>query len=428
MLHTTMRFALIAVIALSVPAVPARADEWVTPATRTFTSPNHKLEATITPAPDGNANASAAIGEPGHSGKPFPMINRWMPVDALLFDDGSLLALDNWHTLGYDAVATLYERDGTVRWSKTLAELAGQAFVDRAPHSVSSIWWRKTPLESTLAKDGKTVLVTLFDENQLQIRLRDGNATIVTVANLPDDPQRLYNRAHALIDEGNDPAALPLLERAMAKDPDFLEPLLLFIQALQRANAHQRVAEVVDHASQRWTVPAKDAYGIANVCDAWATSLEALGRYADAERVLRLAIRSAPTYTNPPIELATLLVGQHRAADADTVLDDFVGRLTQAPSLDTYAIAEVGGFYRRQGELPKALAEYLRAYRKDSVTNQFLYADLAALYEQIGNDAEAIRITEQLIRHFDSMGPAFAKYGKDARAELARLRAKRKHP
>jgi hypothetical protein len=31
------------------------------------------------------------------------------------------------------------------------------------------------------------------------------------------------------------------------------------------------------------------------------------------------------------------------------------------------------------------------------VTNQFLYVNLAALYEEMGNDTEAIRIDEQLL-------------------------------
>lgn len=416
-----MRFALIAVTALGLSAT-ARADEWVTPTAHTLTSPNGKLSATITPAPEGSANARAAIGA-----RSFAIANHWMPVDAFLFDDGTLLTLDNWHQLGYDKVATLFERDGKLRWSKTLAELAGQPFVDRAPHSVSSIWWRKTPLEATLAKDGKSILVTLYDENQLQLNLADGSATIVVVADLPDDAQRLFNRARALVEEGNDVAAMPLLERAMAKDPDFLEPFLYFAQALQRANDHQRVADVLDQASTRWTLPAKDAYGVANVCDTWATSLAALGRFADAERALRFAIRATPVYPNPAIALARLLEQQQRAHDADVVLDDFVARLAKAPNLDTYAVAEVGKFYRTQGELAKALAHYLRAYRPDQVTNQFLYADLAALYEQMGNTAAAIRVTEQLIAHFDKLGTAFDRDAAEARTELARLRAKPKH-
>ena len=418
-----MRLALIAVIALATIApLGAHADEWITPTARTLTSPNGKLAATIAPAADENASATAAI-----AGKTFALANHWMPVDTFLFDDGSLLALDNWHSLGYDKVATLYDRSGKQRWSKTLAELLGQAFVDRAPHSVSSIWWRKTPVEATVAKDGKSILVTLFDENQLQLTLADGTATLVQVANLPDDPQRLYNRARALVDAGNDVAALPLLERAMTKDPDFLEPLLVFAEVQQRANDHQRVADVVDQAAARWTLPAKDPYGVANVCNAWATSLIALGRVGDAERALRLAIRATPSYPNPPIALATLLVQQHRAHDADVVLDDFIARLVKAPNLDTYAVAEVGKFYKNQGELAKALAHYLRAYKPDEVTNQFLYADLAALYEQMGNTASAIKVTEQLIAHFDKLGSAFDRDAAEARTELARLRAKPKH-
>lgn len=421
MMWTNLR---LAVLGITLLASSARADQWVTPTARTLMSPNQKLKAVITPAADGRSGATATIGEQGQPGKTFTLSTRWMPVDVVLFDDGSLLALDHWHQLGYGKVATLYERNGTIRWSKTLVELVGQAVVDNAQHSVSSIWWRKMPVEWSLAKDGKSGLITLFDENQLQLVLRDGSAKLVAVATLPDDPARLLNRARALADQsGQDAAAIAALDRALAKDPDLLEAVSLYVQILQRTNDHARAVALLDRLSPLWKT--KDGYNLANVYVAWAASLTALSRKADAERVLRLAVTAAPEYTNPAVALAALLLDQGRRKDADKILDDFVGRLLKASYLDSYSLAAVADFYKQRGDHAKALAHYLKGYRKDQVTNQFLYASLAALYEEMGDPAGAIRIHEQLLAYFVKMGSAFDMYAKSTRTDLARLRAKR---
>ena len=75
-----------------------------------------------------------------------------------------------------------------------------------------------------------------------------------------------------------------------------------------------------------------------------------------------------------------------------------------------------------------ALALYLKGYKKDQVTNQFLNTSLAQLHEEMGNVAEAIRIHEQLLAHFQKLGSAFDTYAQSTRDELARLRANKKRP
>ncbi|HWO21214.1 MAG TPA: tetratricopeptide repeat protein [Kofleriaceae bacterium] len=419
----------LAILGLTVLASSARADQWVTPTAQTVLSPNQKLKAVITPAADGTSGATATIGEPGQLGKKFTLATRWMPVDVVLFDDGSLLALDHWHRLGYGQVATLYERDGTIRWSKTLVELVGQAVIDSVERSVSSIWWRKMPVEWSLAKDGKSGLITLSDENQLQLMLRDGSVKIVAVAaaSIPDDPARLLNRARTLANQpGQEAAASAVLDRVLAKAPDHLEAVSLYLQILQRTSDHARAAALLDRLSPRWKT--QDGYNLANVYVAWAASLTALSRKADAERVLRLAVTAAPGYTNPAVALAALLLDQGRRRDADQVLDDFVAHLLKASYLDSYSLATVADFYKQRGERAKALAHYLKGYKKDQVTNQHLYASLAALHEEMGDDAAAIRIHEQLLAYYVKQGSAFDTYVKSTRTELARLRAKRQRP
>lgn len=411
------------VLGVTILASTARADQWVSPTHEKLTSPNKRLEAVIKPATDAKTGATATIGEKGQPGKTFTLATPWMPVDSVLFDDGSLLTLDNWHQLGHGTVATVYERDGKIRWKRTLAELVGQPFVDSASHSVSSIWWRKKPLEWSLAKDGNSGLITLFDENQLQIELRDGRTKMVAVVDLPDDPQRLLNRARSIAPTDG-PGAIALLDRALARDPDLFEAILLYVDVLQRANEDARAVTALERMSTRWKT--KDGYNIANVYVAWAKSLTTMTRKADAERRLRLAVAAAPTYANPVITLATLLVDQGKTKETDAVLDEFVNRLLKASYLDTHGLANVADFYKNRKQHAKALAHYLKAYKKDQVTNQFLYASLAQLYEEMGRDLDAIRIYEQLLAYFTKMGSSFDSYIKETRDALARLRAKKR--
>lgn len=402
-------------------ASPAHADQWTTPAERRLTSPNKRWEAVITPATDGHTGARTTIAAKGKPGTPFATVTSWMPVDALLFDDGSLLVLDGWHQLGHGTVAAVHDRDGSVRWSKTLEELIGSAMIDNVTASVSSIWWRKTPLEWTLARDGKRVTLTLIDENELVIALANGDAKIVPVSNLGDDPQRLVNRARVLA-RTDGKAALHLLDRALAKAPELFEALLLSVDVLQRANEHARVHALVERVSARWKTTT--GYDIANVCVVWAKSLVALGRPGDAERVLKRGIASAPTYVNPTAALATLLFDQKRAPEADAAIDAFVARLFAEPSLDTFALSFAAEIYQQRRQPAKAIAIFLRGYKRDEVTNQFLYMNLAAAYEETGNTAEAIRVNEQLRAYFTRMGPAFDTHLRATEEQLARLRKK----
>lgn len=415
---------LIITLAIVLWVTNARADEWVTPTTKTLTSPNKKWVAVITPARDPKAGVKATITPAGGQPTTITLASKWAPVDAVLFDDGTLLTLDQWHQLGYGKVAQLYERDGTVRWSKTLQELVGQTFIETADHSVSSIWWRKTPLEWSLSKDGKTGLITLFDENQLQLTVKDGTAIIVVVGNLPDDPVRQLNRARALAkQDGQGPAAIAVLEKMLAKDPEHYEALYVFLEVAHRLNDHSLAVAMLDRVSPRWK--RKDAgYSLANVCVLWSTSLLAVSRAADAERVLRQGAATAPSYPNPVLALGKLLYDQKRKAEADAALDDFVGRALKQSYVDQYALTAVADFYRQRKDPRKALAIYQKGYKKTEVTNQFLYASLAQVYEELGQIGEAIKIQEQLLAYFQKQGSAFDSYAKSTRDELARLRAK----
>ena len=397
----------------------AHADDWVSPTPRTLTSADGTRTAVITPS-KGGARVEIRGGE-----KPVAFDMKFVPVDAVVFDDGRLLVLDQWHQLGMDKVATLLGSDGKAKWTKTLVQLIGKGTVERARHSVSSIWWRKVPLEWDLAQDGKTGTITLFDENKLRLTIANGSTELVAVPDLPADAERLLNRARFLSEEpARHTEAIALLDRVIAMNPEQLEAIGIQVDLFQAAGDHAKVIALLDRVSPKWKAKTTD---VANVCIQWAKSLTALGRLPEAEQKLRLGIDAAPTYSNPAVELSRLLLKNKRVKEADTVLDELVARLLAASYLDTFTLAQVAEYYERErGESQKALAIYLKGYKKTEVTNQFLYAELAELHDKLGNTAQAIAVQEQLLAHFTKMGSAFDDYAKRTREALARLRAKSK--
>jgi tetratricopeptide (TPR) repeat protein len=343
-----------------------------------------------------------------------------LPVDVVLLDDGTLVSFDQWHTLGYGQVAISYTAGGKVRWSRTLEELVGKERVATFSHSVSSIWWRATPLVSTLERGA--LLVRMRDEHQLRIRLADGQATIVEVAQLPDDPARLGNRAAGLVNAGKVAEAVVLLQRAVALKPDDLPLQLRLVEALQRLGQHEQAVAAGGAAAKRLGAAPGDRTNLANLLVLLARSQQELKRPADAERSLRAAVAAAPVYDYPALQLAELLRSRGRHAEVDAVFRDLVARATGPGATNAdYLLLAVGDFYKRHGQPAKARAYYLKAVRPDRVTNQFLYQALAEVNEALGDARAALDVYRRLVAHFTAMGPAFRRDLERAQANVARL-------
>jgi hypothetical protein len=135
-------------MSLMMPTMSA-ADSWTTPKTATVTSPDGRWRARVVPNPKGGSQDGHAMAYvEGPAGKKaFALKNRWMPVDIVMFNGGTLLALDNWHRMGHGDVLTCYGADGVVQWSRTLEAVLGADVAGRVPGSVSSRWWRRRPVE-----------------------------------------------------------------------------------------------------------------------------------------------------------------------------------------------------------------------------------------------------------------------------------------
>lgn len=97
---------------------------------------------------------------------------RAAPVDVLLADDGTLVALDAWAQVGRGIVVTVHDATGKTKRSYTLQALLGKAAAAAAPSSVSSTRWRCG--KPALIAGGRALRVVTYDEGELRIGLRDG--------------------------------------------------------------------------------------------------------------------------------------------------------------------------------------------------------------------------------------------------------------
>jgi hypothetical protein len=70
------------------------------------------------------------------------LVNPIAPVHTLVTDRGYLVAIDNWHNVGYGAAVASYKPDGSRVVTLTLADLYSRAEIEAFSHTVSSIWWR----------------------------------------------------------------------------------------------------------------------------------------------------------------------------------------------------------------------------------------------------------------------------------------------
>jgi tetratricopeptide (TPR) repeat protein len=407
-------------VALGLAAAPARGDQWVSPLEAKVKSPHGRWEATVTPAKDGKSGATATVRPARGRPVTFTLRSPWMPVDVVLLDDGTLVTFDQWHNLGLGQVVACYTSRGKVRWSRTLEELVGKERMGNFTRSVSSLWWRPTPLAVTHERGA--LLVRMRDEHQLRIRLADGHGTVVDVAQLPDDPGRLGNRAETLRNAGRNAEAVALLERAVALKPADPMLQLRLVETLQSLGRHEQAVGAGLAAVRHLAGRPAEGTNLANVHVAVARSQQELKRFGEAERSFRAAVAAAPTYDYPCLQLAEFLRARGRLADVDPVLRDLVARASgpDATNVD-YLLLAVGDFYKRYGQPAKARAYYLKAYRPDRVTNQFLYVTLAEVHEKLGDAPAALRVYRQLVAHFAAMGPAFANDLERARANVARL-------
>lgn len=247
------RIGVIGILGLCMAVPFAGADSWVAPTDIVQASPSGRYSVEI----HSPGREAIALLEDRDHGRKYNLTlpHRNFPVDAVLLDTGELVLFDEWHQLGFgELVAVCFApdaRDGTwkERWRSSLEDLLSEEAIEEVPRSVSSRWWRKTPLEWKLREDGsrRSLVVTLHNEHQLGLDMKTGDATWLQIDDVGPDPARLLKRADALQRQGENEAALSSVDRAIEAWGE--EPSLkLLAQAgniLRSAGAPARTIELL---------------------------------------------------------------------------------------------------------------------------------------------------------------------------------------
>ncbi len=149
-------------------------DKWSAPEKTTIYSENKKFQFII--IPKGFSKGLGCSGADSCLGILFsvdlrkelwckPLINEWSPVNAFVANSGkTVVTLDDWYTLGYGENAlVVYDSLGNVAKRYSLEALLTPQQIERAPHTVSSIWWRET---AWFENDDSTLAIQLGKEKQ----------------------------------------------------------------------------------------------------------------------------------------------------------------------------------------------------------------------------------------------------------------------
>ncbi len=199
------------------------------------------------------------------------------------------------------------------------------------------------------------------------------------VQQLNQAPLHYLQRGLALAQEGNLQAAIQAHLKAIALDPDFVQPYINLIQLYARVGDYTK-AEEEYRAAVRLNPHRSDCYYNYGVL------MFGLGKYAEAEQAFRKAVEINPYYAQAHNNLGFLLEQQGHLRQA---LQQFQQAVEDQPD---YRLARfhMGQILANQGHY----AEAIRQFRKiltpdDDKTPTFLYA-LGATYARAGNFPQAL--------------------------------------
>lgn len=181
------RFAgMVLCLALFSPAV--HADDWASPRVREVFSESREYFVRVTPGESlGDTYGFSSQKKGRYAAAQFyrraqdrsyqlvaeaSLLNPVAPVEFFVADNGHLATLDNWHSLGYGKVVAIYDARGAPIRAYELSELFDAKEIERFPHSVSSIYWRKGAFY--LGPDQRTLLVSVKHGAELMFGLQSG--------------------------------------------------------------------------------------------------------------------------------------------------------------------------------------------------------------------------------------------------------------
>jgi hypothetical protein len=105
------------------------------------------------------------------------LANPVSPLNVLVSDDGYVVALDNWHNVGFGKVVTVYAPSGTLVRAYELADLYAGERLEKIPRSMSSRYWRCERAHFVEPREQKSVSVPEVLGGSFMFTLATGRVT-----------------------------------------------------------------------------------------------------------------------------------------------------------------------------------------------------------------------------------------------------------
>lgn len=344
---------------------------------------------------DEDSGAAAQARLMGPTGEVyFTLLNPVRPMDVVLFNDGTLLTVDDAAGMGRGVSLALYEPNGTCRWSHDIADLIEPDLLSGVPQNGSLYWWRTTPLEWRW--EGDSLLIAMDEERWMRLQMADGLAEIVTTTFSGAYPELLVVRAHgAATREARD-----LYSRALARDPSQIGGWLGLAELLQQSGQHVAAINVLDQALSTNQLPPegspeRELY--VQIFLEQARSQTNLGGLASSEGVLGRALEIAEDNQTANLAMAGLLLDGNRSPEADALLEEWIDR---GGKLERSIV--VGDFYAKSGAWQSAANTYTEVWQLTK--DVMLGSRLVEAHRMLGEFDKSIAIRRQQIRRWERLG------------------------
>jgi len=164
----------IRIIALLIFLVSANAlsDDWPTPTPRIVASPDTSIFVRVV-WPEATYYKRNSRTNSYDAYLTITLPRRIAPVDLFVGNDGVVVLLDEWGSIGFGSAVSIVDPNGVLVRSYSLEDIYTAEAIDEIPATVSSRWWRDSQTTPRFTEEGLSVK-DRFD-NKIFFDLADGS-------------------------------------------------------------------------------------------------------------------------------------------------------------------------------------------------------------------------------------------------------------
>lgn len=197
---------------------PATASPQGLPGERDYYSTNGRLVFSVTP---NSVLTDACTGElyALHSGRlkllwRHPLANRIAPENVLVANDGTIVTLDNWESIGTgDTVVVVYAPDGKKRFHFRLEQILSRQELDAVQTTTSSRWWRNAAQGEHIDESGRRVIIaTMAGQRAISLGTGGVQSPGEGAGGLDSHPKPFIDRREDILDNNRKYAVVGRLE------------------------------------------------------------------------------------------------------------------------------------------------------------------------------------------------------------------------